>query len=72
MTAFFIFPAMTLLALLADPFIRFFLTNKWSPYNFTAWLCFAKVFTHMFYQYEYSNAIGRFDLFLKVDLSKAL
>ena len=43
MTAFFIFPAMTLLALLADPFIRFFLTNKWARNNFTAMLCFAKV-----------------------------
>ena len=73
MTAFFIFPAMTLLALLADPFIRFFLTNKWEPaIILLQWLCFAKVFTPICsINMNILNAIGRSDLFLKVDLSKA-
>jgi O-antigen/teichoic acid export membrane protein len=73
MTSFFIFPIMTLLALLADPFIRLFLTEKWIPaIKLLQWLCFARVFTPISaVNMNILNAVGRSDLYLKVDLSKA-
>ncbi len=72
MTAFFIFPAMTLLALLADPFIRILLTDKWVPtIVLFQWMCFARIVTPIsVVNMNILNAIGRSDLFLKVDLSK--
>lgn len=73
MTSFFIFPAMTLLALLADPFIRLMLTEKWVPaIVLLQWMCFARIFYPIsVINMNILNAIGRSDLFLKVDLSKA-
>lgn len=73
MTAFFIFPAMTLLALLADPFVKLFLTEKWiQAIALIQWLCFARIVTPLsVVNMNIINAIGRSDLFLKVDLSKA-
>ncbi len=72
MTAFFIFPTMTLLALLADPFIRLVLTEKWLPVVvLLQWMSFARVVTPLSsVNMNILNAIGRSDLFLKVDLSK--
>jgi O-antigen/teichoic acid export membrane protein len=72
MTVFFIMPSMTLLALLADPFIRFFLTEKWLPaVVLLQWMSFARVFYPIgTINMNILNAIGRSDLFLKVDLAK--
>ena len=73
MTSFFIFPAMTMLALMADPFIRLFLTEKWAPaIVLLQWMSFARIVTPISsINMNILNAIGRSDLFLKVDLSKA-
>jgi len=73
MTVFFIFPVMTLLALLADPFIRFFLTEKWLPsVVLLQWICFARILRPIgVINMSILNAMGRSDLYLKVDLSKA-
>src|SRR5690606_27617261 len=73
MTSYFIFPVMTLLALLADPFVRLFLTDKWAPaIVLLQWLCFARVVTPISsINMNILNAMGRSDLFLKVDLFKA-
>lgn len=73
MTAFFVFPLMTLLALLSEPFIMFFLTEKWAPaIVLLQWLCFARFFYPLSaINMNILNAVGRSDLFLKVDLSKA-
>ena len=72
MSAFFIFPIMTTLALLADPFIRLLLTEKWLPaVPLLQWMCFARIFYPVsVINMNILNAIGRSDLFLKVDLSK--
>lgn len=72
MTSFFIFPFMTLIALLADPFVRLFLTEKWLPIvPLLQWLCFARViYPISAINMNILNAKGRSDLFLKVDLSK--
>ena len=46
MTSFFVFPTMTLLALLADPLITLLLTDKWAPaIVLLQWLCFARIVT---------------------------
>jgi O-antigen/teichoic acid export membrane protein len=70
MTVFFIFPVMTLLSLLADPFVRIFLTDKWaSVVPLLKWMAFAKVFYPIkVINTNILNANGRSDLFLKVDL----
>ena len=72
MTSFFIFPSMTILAILAKPFVIIVLTEKWLPVvPFLQMLCFARVFYPMsVINMNILNAIGRSDLFLKVDLLK--
>lgn len=72
MTTFVVFPVLTLFALLAEPFVRFFLTEKWMPVvPLIQWMCFAKVITPISsVNMNILNAIGRSDLFLKVDMSK--
>jgi len=72
MTSFFILPVMTLFALLADPFIRLLLGEKWVPVIvLLQWMCFARIFYPISaINMNILNAIGRSDLFLKVDLSK--
>lgn len=72
MTSFFIFPSMTILAILAKPFVLIVLTEKWLPVvPFLQMLCFARVFYPMsVINMNILNAIGRSDLFLKVDLLK--
>ncbi len=72
MSTFFIFPVMTMLALLADPIVRLLLTEKWiSVVPLLQWMCFARVFYPIsVINMNILNAIGRSDLFLKVDLSK--
>ena len=68
----FVFPAMTGLAVLSKPLVLFLLGEKW---EFTAdllvWLCFSNMFiAHNALNMNVLNAIGRSDLFLKVDASK--
>ncbi len=72
MSAFVNFPAMTMLAVLADPFIRLLLTEKWLPaVPLLQWMCFARIFYPVsVINMNILNAMGRSDLFLKVDLSK--
>ena len=72
MSSFLIFPAMTMLALLADPIVRLLLTDKWLPVvPLLQWMCFARIFYPIsVINMNILNAIGRSDLFLKVDLSK--
>jgi O-antigen/teichoic acid export membrane protein len=71
-TAFFIFPIMTLFALLSEPFVKFFLTEKWiAIVPLLQWLCFARLITPMSaLNMNILNAMGRSDLFLKIDVSK--
>lgn len=72
MTAFFIFPVMTMLSLLADPFVRLLLGPNWlSVIVLLQWMSFARLFYPIsVINMNILNAIGRSDLFLKVDLSK--
>lgn len=72
MTAFFIFPIMTGLAVVARPFISVLLTDKWLPaVVLLQWLCFARMFTPISsLNMNILNAIGRSDLFMKLDFSK--
>ena len=68
----FVFPAMTGLAILSKPLILVLLGEKW---EFTAdllvWLCFSNMFVaHNTLNMNVLNAIGRSDLFLKVDCFK--
>lgn len=72
MTAFFIFPIMTGLAVIAKPFISVLLTDKWLPaVVLLQWLCFARMFTPISsLNMNILNAIGRSDLFMKLDFSK--
>ena len=71
-TVFFVIPLLTLFALLTEPFIRLLLTEKWMPVvPLIQWLCFARMITPISaLNMNILNAIGRSDLFLKVDLSK--
>lgn len=72
MTAFFIFPIMTGLAVVASPFISVLLTDKWLPVvPLLQWLCFARMFTPISaLNMNILNAAGRSDLFMKLDFSK--
>ena len=72
MSAFLIFPSITLLSLIVDPFIRYFLTDKWIPaIVLSQWFAFAKLFYPIgVINLNILNAVGRSDLYLKVDLSK--
>ena len=72
MSAFFIIPIMTLIALLAKPIVILLLTDKWvSLIPLLQWMVFARIFFPMSaLNMNLLNAIGRSDLFLKVDLSK--
>ncbi|MDX6181903.1 lipopolysaccharide biosynthesis protein [Flavobacterium sp. Fl-77] len=72
MSAFLIIPLMTLIALLAKPIIIVLLTEKWvSLIPLLQWMVFARIFLPMSaINMNLLNAVGRSDLFLKVDLSK--
>ena len=72
MTSFVIFPIMTLFALLADPFIRFFLNEKWlNTIPLLQILCIAQIFYPISaLNMNILTANGRSDLFLKVDMAK--
>lgn len=72
MVAFVTFPSMVLLSLIAEPFIRVLLTEKWLPaVPILQLLCFARIFYPIsVVNLNILNSVGRSDLFLKVDLSK--
>lgn len=69
---FFVIPILTLLAILSEPFVRFFLTEKWMPIvPLMQWLCFARMITPISaLNMNILNAVGRSDLYFKVDISK--
>lgn len=71
-SAMIIFPIMVLMALLAKPMILALLTEKWLPAAVLLQImCLAKMFTPLSsINLNLLNAIGRSDLFMKVDLSK--
>ena len=71
-TAMVILPVMVLTALLARPIILVLLTEKWLPsVVLIQWLCLARMFTPLSaINMNILNAVGRSDLFLKVDLAK--
>jgi teichuronic acid exporter len=72
MSAFFIIPIMTLISLLGKPIVILLLTEKWvSLIPLLQWMVFARIFFPMsVLNMNLLNAIGRSDLYLKVDLSK--
>lgn len=72
MTAFCIFPIMTGLAVVAHPLISVLLTDKWlGAVVLLQWLCFARMFTPISgLNMNILNAIGRSDLYMKLDFSK--
>lgn len=72
MAAFLIFPVMTLIALLAEPIVLLLLTDKWAAViPLLQWMVFARIFYPIsVINMNILNAVGRSDLFLKVDLSK--
>lgn len=69
---FLVIPSLTLFALLSEPFIRYFLTEKWMPVvPLIQWLCFARLFTPISsLNLTFLTATGRSDLYLLVDSSK--
>lgn len=71
-TALIVFPVMILCALLAKPLVIVLLTEKWLPAVFLLQiLCLARMFTPLSaINLNILNAIGRSDLFMKVDFSK--
>lgn len=72
-TAMIIFPVMVLCALLAYPLVLILLTEKWLPcVVLMQWLCLARMFTPLSaLNMNILNAVGRSDLFMKLDFSKA-
>lgn len=72
MSAFINFPLMTILALLSKPIVIFLFTEKWiAIVPLLQWMFFARFFSPISaLNLNLLNAIGRSDLFLKVDLLK--
>lgn len=71
-TAMFVFPAMIGLACLSKPIILVLLGEKWLPAaDLLFWLSLSYIFTPLsILNMNVLNAIGRSDLFLKIDLIK--
>lgn len=71
-TAFFVIPMMLILALVARPMVLILLTEKWLPcVVLMQWLFLSRMFTPISaINMNILNAVGRSDLFLKLDLSK--
>ncbi|MDR0866639.1 MAG: lipopolysaccharide biosynthesis protein [Candidatus Symbiothrix sp.] len=70
--SFLIIPAMIGLVIISEPFVRYFLTEKWMPaVILMQWMCFARIFSPInLLNISLLNAVGRSDLFLKINLSK--
>lgn len=73
LTAMIIFPMMILCALLSRPMVIILLTEKWLPcVVMMQWLFLARMFTPLSaINMNILNAVGRSDLFMKLDFSKA-
>lgn len=73
LTALVIFPIMILCTLLAKPIILILLTEKWLPcVVLMQWLFLARMFTPLSsVNMNVLNAVGRSDLFMKLDFAKA-
>lgn len=73
LTALVIFPLMILCAMLSRPMVIILLTEKWLPcVVLMQWLFLARLFTPLSaINMNILNAIGRSDLFMKLDFSKA-
>lgn len=71
-TAMCVFPIMTLLALLARPLVIVLLTEKWLPsVALMQWLFLARMFAPIStINMNILNAVGRSDLYMKLDFSK--
>lgn len=71
-TALVIFPVMILMALLAKPLVEILLTEKWLPcVVLLQILCISRMLVPLSsINMNLLNAVGRSDLFLKIDLSK--
>lgn len=71
-TALIIFPIMILLSVLAHPLVMILLTDKWLfVVPLLQWLSLARIFTPISaLNMNILNAIGRSDLYLKIDLIK--
>jgi len=69
---FLVVPSLTMFAIISEPFIRYFLTEKWMPVvPLIQWLCFARMFTPISaLNLTILTATGRSDLYLLVDSSK--
>lgn len=72
MTAFIVMPAMVGFTFLAEPFVHFFLTDKWLPAVVVIqWICLSRMIIPISaLNCSLINAVGRSDTYLKVDLSK--
>jgi O-antigen/teichoic acid export membrane protein len=72
LSAFVIIPLTTLIALLSKQIVLVLLTDKWEALiPLLQWMVFSRIFLPMsVINLNLLNAIGRSDLFLKVDLSK--
>ena len=73
LTAMAIFPMMILCALLSRPLVVILLTEKWLPcVVMMQWLFLARMFTPLSaINMNILNAVGRSDLYMKLDFSKA-
>lgn len=71
-TAMVVFPVMLILALVARPMVLILLTEKWLPcVVLMQWMFLARAFTPLSaINMNILNAVGRSDLYLKLDLSK--
>lgn len=71
-TSYFVMPALILLAVIADPFVKFVLTESWYPViPLLQLMCFARLFYPIsIINLNVLKSIGRSDLFLKVNLWK--
>lgn len=71
-TSYFVIPALTLLVLLADPLVKFFLNENWYPViSIIQIMALARFFYPMsIINLNVLKSIGRSDLFLLVNLSK--
>lgn len=72
-TAMIVFPIMILCTILTRPIVLIILTEKWLPcVVMMQWLFLAKMFTPLSaLNMNILNAVGRSDLFMKLDFSKA-
>ncbi len=72
MTAFIVLPTMVGLVIIAEPFVRVFLTEKWLPSVFIIqWLALSRMIVPLgAINANLLNSIGRSDLYLKIDLIK--